>query len=164
MEPVSTTGGDAVCGRLCERILNANKAVVFLETSRSDELVEQVRLRVRYTGESMYAWRRSEGLRSLRDARTRIPGCERANDAIRHVRESRHFGVYFLSGLSGSLTTSQLALLQSLDFIGASILKRVVLLSECPQLAQSLGSIAVVLRDPIANTHPGRLRDGQWVP
>lgn len=148
---------------LFDRILDADRTVVVLETMQPDALIEQFRLLIRHSGQTVYVWHRDEGLRSLRDSGVRVPGCLRAGDTLRHARKSRHFGIYLMPGLTAPLSAVHLSLLQRLDRARDQVVRRVVLFSDGPGLAVSLGELAVSIQHEDVKPARLRLRDGRWV-
>lgn len=159
MEAIPTQIGN----ELFDRILAANTAILVLETHQSEALIEQFRQLVRRSGQTVYLWRDGEGLSSLRESGVRVPGCLRASDTLRYVQKSMRFGIYLMTGMKPPLPTAHLSLLQRIDRTQTAFVRRVVLLSEGPELAKSLGSLATMLRhEDLVSTKP-RLRDGRWV-
>jgi hypothetical protein len=146
---------------LFERILDADKAVLVLETSQPEVLIEQFRQLVRRSGQTAYLWREGEGLHSLREGGVQIPGCLRASDTLRYAYKNVRFGIYLLTGLKPPLRGTQLTLLRRIDQARVDVVRRVVLFSDGPALAESLGDLAMALRHrEVASL---RLRDGRWV-
>lgn len=148
---------------LFDRILDADKAVVVLETARPDALIEQFRLRIRHSGQAVYVWREGQGLKSLRDQGVSVPGCERAGDTLRHAQRSRHFGIYLMPGLTSPLSSADRAVLLRLERARDKVVRRVVLFCEDSRLAASLGDLAETVRHEEAPPGGLRLRDGHWV-
>ena len=148
---------------LFDRILDAKTSIVVLETSQSEALIEQFRRLVRRSGQTVYLWHEGTGLHSLRESGVRVPGCLRVSDTLRYVHKSMRFGIYLMSGLEPPLSPTQLPLLQRIARTQTAFVRRVVLFSDGPKMAQSLGDLATVLRHEEASSARLRLRDGRWV-
>lgn len=145
-----------------ERILGADGPLVVLETDQADALIEQFRMLARRSGQTVYLWREGAGLNSLREGEVRVPGCLRMGDTLRYVLQSMHFGVYLLADVGVPVSSANLSLLRQLTRSRSDHLRRVVLLTASPQLADSLAGIALALRRRTSQVRP-RLRDGRWV-
>ncbi len=148
---------------LFDRILDADTPVVVLESPRPEALIEQFRLHIRHSGQAVYVWRRGEGLKSLRDRGVCVPGCLRAADTLRHAQRSRHFGIYLLPGLKVPLGPAEMSVLQRLGRAADGVVRRVVLFSDGPAMAASLGPLARTISHAGEPTARLRLRDGRWV-
>ncbi|HET7360205.1 MAG TPA: hypothetical protein VFJ04_08655 [Rhodanobacteraceae bacterium] len=145
-----------------ERILGADGPLVVLETDQAEMLIEQFRQLARRNGQTAYLWREGAGLASLREGEVRVPGCLRMGDTLRYVLQSMHFGVYLFADVGVPISSANLSLLRQLTRSRSTHVRRVVLLTASPQLADSLGGIALALRRREARVQP-RLRDGRWV-
>jgi hypothetical protein len=145
-----------------ERILGADGPLVVLETDQADALIEQIRLLARRNGQTVYLWREGIGLNSLREGEVRVPGCLRMGDTLRYVLQSMHFGVYLLADVDVPISSANLSLLRQLTRSRSQQLRRVVLLTSSPTLADTLAGTALFLRRREAQVRP-RLRDGRWV-
>jgi hypothetical protein len=108
-------------------------------------------------------WEPASGLSSLRDVHARFPDCQRFGSALRHVRQSLHFGVYFLVGLELPLSAADSALLGRLARESTEHLRRVVLVSPPASLVEHLGDLAVHLRYNNSSPRHLRMRDGRWL-
>lgn len=152
-----------VGSELFDRILDARTPVVVLETRQPEALVEQFRQLVRRSGQTVYLWREGTGLHSLRESGVRVPGCLRVSDTLRYVHKSMRFGIYLMTGLKPPLSSTQFPLLQRIDRARTPFVRRVVLFSDGPDMAKSLGGMATVLRHEEVSLTRLRLRDGRWV-
>lgn len=145
------------------RILGASSGLVLLDSDDIRATIAQFRTLARRTGQAVYLWEPVSGLSSLRDVHARFPDCQRFGSALRHVRQSLHFGVYFLVGMELPLTAPDFALLRQLARESTEHLRRVVLLSPPAILADQLGDLAVRLRGGNSSPRHLRMRDGRWL-
>ncbi len=152
-----------VGSKLFDSILDAETAVLVLQTRQSEDLIEQFRQQVRRTGQTAYLWREGEGLQSLRESGVHVPGCLRVSDTLRYVQKSMRFGIYLLAGLKPPLRATHISLLRRLSRTPTSFVRRVVLLSDGPEMAQALEGLAMPLHHEEVSATRLRLRDGRWV-
>lgn len=146
-----------------ERIINAERSVVVLETGHADELLGQFRHLAQRSGQVMYLWREGEGLRSLREGGVEVPGCHRVGDTLRYVLQSMHFGIYLLADMAPPMSPAVLSLLRQIVRAQTPHVRRVVLMTQTPALASMLGNVAVSIDCDHARLLRPRLRDGRWV-
>lgn len=143
-----------------KQILDAESPLVVLATRDPEQLVEQFRLLTRRSGQAVYHWREGQGLRSLREGGLVVPGCLRLADTLRYVMQSLHFGIYLIEGAADHISTMERTLLKQLVKARTTHVRRVVLMGEDVELAESLdGAVAVNEAERIQL----RLRDGRWV-
>lgn len=152
------TGNDAFA-----RILGASSGLVVLDSEDIRVTIAQFRMLARRTGQAVYLWEPASGLSSLRDAHARFPDCQRFGSVLRHIRQSLHFGVYFLVGLELPLTVADSTLLRQLAREPTEHLRRVVLISPPATLVEHLGELAVHLRYNSSSPRRLRMRDGRWL-
>ncbi|MFI4958403.1 MAG: hypothetical protein ACHP7C_04500 [Lysobacterales bacterium] len=145
------------------RILAAPSGLVVLESKDVHALIDQVRAIARHTGQAVYLWQPDTGLSSLRDAQVRVPDCQRLGNALRYMRQSMHFGVYFLLGLELPLSAMDATLLRQLARAPKEYQRRVVLIDAPAALAEHLGEVAVRLSSEDCLPRRLRLRDGRWL-
>jgi hypothetical protein len=163
MNSVMVSAASHVSTEVFERILATPSGLIVLDTKDVSVLIEQFRAIARRTGQAVYLWQPDTGLNSLRDACVGVPDCQRLGNALRYIRQSMHFGVYFLVGLELPLSSMDATLLRQLARAPKEHLRRVVLLDPPPALAAHLGELAARLG---CDSHPPqrlRLRDGRWV-
>jgi hypothetical protein len=144
-------------------ILAASSGLVVLDSEDVRLTIAQFRALARRTGQAVYVWEPASGLSSLRDVHARFPDCQRFGSALRHVRQSLHFGVYFLVGVELPLSAADFALLRQLARESTAHLRRVVLVSPPPALVEHLGDLAVHLRHDNSRPRHLRMRDGRWL-
>ena len=148
---------------ILERILAATSGLVVLDSKDAPALIEQIRAIARHTGQAVYLWQPDTGLVSLRDAHVRVPDCQRLGHALRYMKQSMHFGVYFLIGLELPLSAMDATLLRQLARAPKGHLRRVVLIDAPPALADHLGELAARLSTDEGKPRKLRLRDGRWL-
>lgn len=146
-----------------QRILCANSGLVVLKSSDAPELIRQIRVVARQSGQAVYLWEADAGLSSLRDAHAGVPNCARLGNALRYMLHSMHFGVFFLLGLALPLSASEAKLLRQLATTPKGHLRRVVLLDPPPALAAHLDGLAEHVSARDSQAHRLRLRDGRWM-
>ncbi|WP_189440000.1 hypothetical protein [Rhodanobacter panaciterrae] len=146
-----------------ERILAAPTGLVVLDSKDVHALIEQFRAIARHTGQAVYLWQPDTGLGSLRDVHVRVPDCQRLGNALRYMKQSMHFGVYFLLGLELPLSAMDATLLRQLARAPKEHLRRVVLIDAPASLAEHLGELAVRLSSEDSQPRRLRLRDGRWL-
>jgi hypothetical protein len=146
-----------------ERVLAAPSGLVLLDCKNVHALIDQFRALARHTGQAVYLWQPDTGLGSLRDAHVRVPDCQRLGNALRYMRQSMHFGVYFLIGLELPLSAMDATLLRQLARAPKEHLRRVVLIDAPAALVEHLGDLAVHLGSEDSQPRRLRLRDGRWL-
>lgn len=146
-----------------QRIVEAERAVVVLETGHAEEMIVQFRRLAQRSGQVMYLWRESDGLHSLREGDVAVPGCLRVGDTLRYVLQSMHFGVYLLADMAPPLSPTVLSLLRQIVRAETPYIRRVVLMTQTPALTSVLESLAVSIDCDHARLVRPRLRDGRWV-
>lgn len=159
MSPAATQAGNEVFGR----ILETTSGLVVLDSVDIRATIIQFRALARRTGQAAYVWEPVIGMRSLRDVHARFPDCQRFGGVLRYVRQSLHFGVYFLVGLELPLSTADARALRQLARAPADYVRRVVLISPPAALVEHLGDLADHLRYDNAKPRHLRMRDGRWL-
>ncbi len=163
MSSATSLAATQVGNDLFARILGTSSGLVVLESEDIRVTIAQFRALALRTGQAVYLWEPVTGLSSLRDVHARFPDCQRIGSALRHVRQSLHFGVYFLVGVELPLTSTDFALLRQLAREPTEHLRRVVLLSPPAILSEQLGDAADHLRCGNSSPRHLRMRDGRWL-
>ncbi|HEX7341653.1 MAG TPA: hypothetical protein VF269_05180 [Rhodanobacteraceae bacterium] len=146
-----------------EQILNADVPLLTLESSEREAIVEQFRQKARFSGQAMYRWHAGDGLCSLRETGLRVPGCLRLGDTLRYISMSMHFGIYLIDNPELPLSQGDMAVLRRIASTRTDFVRRVVLLSEGPELSRCLGKLALRLKHEAVVEARLRLRGGRWV-
>jgi hypothetical protein len=163
MSSILSTAEQHATAALFARILDAPKRLLALEHADSKDLLEQLRVMARHSGQAIYLWRSGSGMSSLRDAHATIPNCQRLGAALRYIQQSQHFGVYLLQGVESPLAPLDLLALRELGRAVTTHLRRIVLLDAPPRLIDQLGDVAMCLRVDEQEAQRPRLRDGRWL-
>ena len=145
------------------RILDAPSGLVVLDCVDAQASLAQFRDLARRSGQALYLWEPQAGMSSLRDMHGRFPDCQRLGSALRFMRQSMHFGVYFVLGLELPLSAADATVLHQLACTPTGHVRRVVLLNPPHTLVEHLGEVAVRLHHDNAPARRLRLRDGRWL-
>ncbi|OZB59089.1 MAG: hypothetical protein B7X39_13435 [Lysobacterales bacterium 14-68-21] len=148
---------------LFERILSAPGGLIALEGGDMTALLQDFRAIARHTGQAVYLWQPDVGLGSLREAHSKVPGCQRLGNALRYMQQSMHFGVYLMSGIELPLSAMDATLLRQLARAPSGHLRRVVLLDPPAALVEHFGEAIVRISAEAGLPARPRLRDGRWV-
>lgn len=146
-----------------DRIIAATSGLVVLDSKDVPTLIEQIRAVARHSGQAVYLWQPDTGLVSLRDAHVKVPDCQRLGNALRYMKQSMHFGVYFLLGLELPLSAMDATLLRQLARAPKAHLRRVVLIDVPSTLVEHLGELAMRVDSEDSQPRRLRLRDGRWL-
>ncbi len=148
-------------GELLDTIIGAEHSLVVLRCGDVSSLLELLHRHAILTGLALYAWDAEEGLRSLRDAQVPVPGSRRFGDALRHVIQSAHFGIYFFAAPPQVFDATLIPLLRQASRLTGDHVRRVVLLGGESELPAGVEAFTLN-REQSAPLRP-RLRDGHWV-
>ena len=149
----------AIASELLDTIVNAKRSLVLLRCDEAQPLLDLLRRHAIRTGQALYAWNEETGLRSLRDAQLTVPSSGRFADALRHIVQSAHFGVYFFAGHLPPLDAALVPLLRQAARLNGEHARRVVLVGADTELPP--GVEAFELKRGIAKPPRPRLRDGR---
>ncbi|MHA6203814.1 hypothetical protein ACXU4B_05225 [Dyella soli] len=148
---------------ILERVLAARGNLVALEGGEDMDLVSQLRLLVRRTGQTVYLWNPETGLGNLREEHGGLPGSQRLSVALRYVQQSNHFGIYFLQRPPLPLAMADATLLRQLARTTTGHVRRIVLLDPPEPLLASFNDVLVRLSCVSNAVRRPRLRDGRWL-
>jgi len=148
---------------LLGRILDASGPLLALHHADGEDLLDQLRVMARHSGQAIYLWRAGHGLTSLRDMHAAMPNSLRLGAALRHIQQSQHFGVYLLQGVDLPLAASELLALRQAGVAVAPRLRRIVLLNPPTQVIDELGDSVMRLWVDEPDVPRPRLRDGRWL-
>lgn len=149
----------SVTSVLLERIIGAEYSLIRLHCEDAEVLHEQLRQHTMRTGQALYAWTVDDGLRSLREGESLVPGCRHVADALRYIAQSAHFGIYFFSGGVQPMDAAMILLLRQVARLGGERVRRVVLLDAPNTMPPGVEVFDLVWS---AGGRP-RLRDGRWL-
>ncbi|QKT04767.1 hypothetical protein HUS23_13585 [Ectothiorhodospiraceae bacterium 2226] len=97
-----------------EKLIGSGDRLVCLEGSPAAAL-EALSAYARTSARAIYCWHPSKGLRRVSAPHIAIPGTDTLRGALKHVQNTRHYGVYAFHGCAKELGDPTIAsLLQSL--------------------------------------------------
>ncbi|MET0332231.1 MAG: hypothetical protein ABW154_12465 [Dyella sp.] len=163
MSFILSTAEQHAATALFARILDAPHRLLALDHADSEDLLEQLRVMARHSGQAIYLWRSGSGMSSLRDMHVMIPHCQRLGSALRYIQQSQHFGVYLLQGIEPPLASLDMLALHQLARAVSTHLLRIVLLDAPVQVIDQLGDAVTSLRVDEPDSQRPRLRDGRWL-
>lgn len=148
---------------LLERIVDAPRNLVVLDTAHDNDLIQELRLLARRSGQALYLWQPDAGLRSLREGDMQIQVSNRLTDTLRFIRRSMHFGIYLMCVDSSMMTPQIVNLLGEIGRLRDGPSRRVVLLGEGLEVDERIGDACLRLSVSGGDQARPRLRDGRWV-
>lgn len=151
----------AIANELLDTIVDAERSLVVLHCDDAPSLLDLLHRHAIRTGQALYAWSADAGLRSLRDTQVPVSGAHRFGEALRHIIQSAHYGIYFFVDHPPLFDAALIPLLRQAARLGGEHARRVVLLGSAGELPA--GVEACELRPGIASTARPRLRDGRWM-
>ncbi len=156
-------GSHAAATALLERIVDAPRNLIVLDTSQADELIEELRLLTRRSGQAVYLWQDATGLRSMREGDMQIQVSNRLTDTLRFIRRSMHFGIYLMQVDTSRLSPQSINLLAEIGRLKDGPSRRVVLIGSSPKIDDRLEAVSLRLSVSGGDKGRPRLRDGRWV-
>jgi hypothetical protein len=152
-----------VTPRLLEQILAARSNLVALRVGDVERILAEFRQIALRSGQSIYLWRPDSGVVSLRDTEMRVPGGLQLHDALLHVLQSIHFGVYLITGFEDALNAPVLRVLRRIARVRTGNDRKVVFVGTGFVFPGEIEeTIEYISMQPVAGCQP-RLRDGRWV-
>jgi hypothetical protein len=149
--------------RVYSELVSATAAVVLLASDDPDRLMIALCTFARRAGQSIYRYVPEQGLTSLRDDSILVPQTKRTPDALRHIMQSSHFGVYLFPDGKEQLQGPNLAALKQLARRRPPGDKRIVLMARDLLELASLLDVAPAVRQRSRSTGRLKLRDGRWI-
>ena len=149
-------------GSVLDRVVAAESRLIVIDTEDTAATLAYFEMMSRRSGRAVYAWTASTGLQSVQSRDVALPGTRRLADALRHVLQSTHFGIYLFTGFESLFGGACVRVL--LRLLGAGGCDRkVVLVGRDLSLPVPLEPEAVRIEH--RPTRPGRprLRGGRWV-
>lgn len=160
---MTRSGRGHIASALLERIVDAPSNLIVLETRHGEELLEEMRVRARLSGQALYSWTRGAGLRSLRDGSMQVQVTGSLTDTLRFVARSMHFGIYLLQLEGITLTPEHVLALGEIGRMQDGPARRVVLLGLDACADPRIAAASLRLRVSGQDEARPRLRDGRWV-
>ncbi len=120
-----------------EQMLNADYRIVTMETydvSRVQDLFVQI---TRFSNKAFYSWHPDEGMHRIGASHITIPRTQSIEDLLKHIHNSKHFGVYILNGLTDELRNEAIVD-EFITLAKSAIPKVVILLGEFVYLPKKL--------------------------
>ncbi|HJU26429.1 MAG TPA: hypothetical protein VJ722_07130 [Rhodanobacteraceae bacterium] len=151
----------AIASELLDVILAAERSLVVLRCADVPPLLELMRRHAIRTGQALYAWSEDAGLSSLRDGQVTVAGSHRFADALRHVIQSAHYGIYFFADQPQAFDAPLVPLLRQVARLTGEHARRVVLVGIGIELPGNIEALELD-RDAMTPARP-RLRNGRWV-
>lgn len=146
-----------------ESLLETGHTVIALDVSDLDSTLLHLRSLSRSTGRSFYYWSENNGLHSMKDSEITVPGCSKLIDALRHVANSLHYGIYIFSGFDKQLTHNANQALISIAKNPNEAKHCVILIGEKLNLPGMLKSSIHQVAYHEQDQPKLQLRDGRWV-
>lgn len=150
-----------IANELLDTIVEAERSLVVLRCDDVPSLLDLLHRHAIRTGQALYAWSADTGLRSLRDAQVPVSGARRFGEALRHVIQSAHYGIYFFAEHPPLFDAALIPLLRQVARLSGEHARRVVLLGAVTELPA--GVEAFELSPGMGSTTRPRLRDGRWM-
>ncbi|MFK7957518.1 MAG: hypothetical protein AB8B96_15570 [Lysobacterales bacterium] len=146
-----------------DQLIEREENVVALHCEDVSVALKHFRVLCRHSGRSVYHWSPEDGLLSLKASDISVPGSRKLNDALRHVQQSMHYGIYVFSDIYGHLQHRGIEHLRSLAESSDGYQKKIILLGQEIRLPGLLADCVYhVFEQPEEHVRP-RLRDGRWV-
>lgn len=149
--------------RVYSELVSASCAVVLLGSDDPDRLMIALGPFARRAGQSIYRYVPDSGLTSLREDSILVPQTKRPPDALRHIMQSSHFGVYLFPDGKAQLQGPNLAALKQLARRRPPGDKRIVLMARDLLELSPLLDVAASVRQRSRSTGRLKLRDGRWI-
>lgn len=149
--------------RVYSELVSATSAVVLLGSDDPTRLMIALAPFARRAGQSIYCFVPDQGLTSLREDGFLVPQTKRTPEALRHIMQSSHFGVYLFPDGKDHLQGPNLATLKQLARRRPAGDKRIVLLARDLLELAPLLDVAAAVRQRSRSTGRLKLRDGRWI-
>ena len=159
----SETTSIFVTQKLYDEISGSEKHLIVIETARVPDVVQQFRQFAMRSGGSLYLWTEDVGITNLREADLPVPGSQRLHDALRHVANSLHPGVYVFIGFGKQLRPPATSVVRQLARQTGPGAKKVVFVDAKVRLPEGLDVFVNRIVHVAEDKKPPRLRDGRWV-
>jgi len=152
-----------VTQKLYDDIAGSERHLIVIETNRVPDVVHQFRQFAMRSGGSLYLWTEEIGISNLREADLPVPGSQRLHDALRHIANSLHGGVYVFIGFGKQLRPPATSVIRQLARQTGPGAKKVVFVDAKVRLPEGLDVFVNRMKHVAEERRPPRLRDGRWV-
>ncbi|MCU0754304.1 MAG: hypothetical protein MUE46_04180 [Xanthomonadales bacterium] len=149
--------------RVYSELVSATSAVVLLGSDDPERLLVALGPFARRAGQSIYRYIPEQGLTSMREDSILVPQTKRPPEALRHIMQSSHFGVYLFPDGREQLQGPNLAALKQLARRRPPGDKRIVLIARDLLELAPLLDVAPAVRQRSRSTGRLKLRDGRWI-
>ncbi len=146
-----------------ESLLEAGHTVIALDVGDLDSTLLHLRSLSRSTGRSFYYWSENNGLHSMKDSEITVPGCNKLIDALRHISNSLHYGIYIFSGFHDQLSHNTIQALINIAKNPKNAKHCVILIGENLTLPGLLKSSTHQVAYHEQERPKLQLRDGRWI-
>lgn len=151
-----------VTPKLYDEITECDKHLIVIESPRVDDIIAQFRQFARRSGNSVYHWSEGAGVVSMRESELAVPGSQRFHEALRHIQNSLHVGVYLFTGFQKMLRPPVTSVLRQLaKQQGHS--RKLVFIDTKVRMPEGLDAMVHRIVHDIDSRRPPRLRDGRWI-
>lgn len=163
--PSTTTESTSifVTQKLYDEILGNDRHLIAIETTRANDIVQQFRQFALRSGGALYLWTEEVGITNLRESDLPVPGSQRLHDALRHIANSLHGGIYVFVGFSKQLRSPATSVIRQLARQTGPGAKKVVFVDAKVRLPEGLDVFVNRFAHVAEEKKPPRLRDGRWV-
>ena len=151
-----------VTPKLYDEIAECEKHLIAIESPRVDDIIAQFRQFAMRSGNSVYHWAEGVGIVSMRESDLTVPGSQRFHDALRHIQNSLHVGVYLFTGFSKLLRPPVTGVLRQLARQQGQA-RKLVFIDAKVRMPEGLDVFMHRIVHDIESKKPPRLRDGRWV-
>lgn len=152
-----------VTQKLYDEISGSEKHLIVIETARVADVAQQFRQFAMRSGGSLYLWTEDVGITNLREADLPVPGSQRLHDALRHIANSLHGGIYVFIGFAKQLRPPATSVVRQLARQTGPGAKKVVFVDAKVRLPEGLDVFVNRMVHVAEDKKPPRLRDGRWV-
>ncbi len=146
-----------------ERILAASSRLIALRVNDVTRTIAQCRHAALRSGQAIYLWQPASGLISLRDADVQVPTGHGLAEAMQHVLQSIHFGIYLFDGFQTQMRLPVVRLMRRIAREPSDNDRKLVFIADHFAFAAQIESAIEYMRIP--NVEPGKphLRSGHWI-
>lgn len=122
-----------------EQILDGDYRIVTIETYDVDRVIEIFTQLSRFSNKAYYKWAPNTGMHRIGTSHITIPRTKSTKEALQHIHNSKHYGIYILENFSNQLKGK--ATVEKLKQIATEDTpKTVIILGELIDLPRSLKS------------------------
>ncbi len=120
-----------------EKLITTDYKLIAIETSSARKTVRNFTAMVR-DGKAIYAWEKDEGLYRLEASHIHIPKTKTPEMILKHIKQSKHYGIYLLIDFQQHITQPDLYQLAKQITTDKSINKIIILINDYATYPASL--------------------------